>query len=252
MDVTKRFSNRVENYIKYRPSYPDALLNHLLDKMAKSGKGDVADIGSGTGIFTALLLARGVRVYAVEPNRGMREAAERLLGDRDRFVSIDGNAEATGLADASVDAITAAQAFHWFDAARARQEFIRILRPDGIVALIWNDRKVDSTPFLADYERLLRELGTDYEQVNHRNIDADRLRAFFGDSGYESSEFPNEQWFTWDGLYGRAMSSSYVPAEGNAGYGPFVTGLRRVFDTHARDGRVVFEYDTRMYVGALA
>ncbi|NUM55281.1 MAG: class I SAM-dependent methyltransferase [Candidatus Hydrogenedentes bacterium] len=249
MDVTKRFSDRVENYVKFRPGYPDGLVVHLLDRAKLSRGSAVADIGSGTGIFSELLLARGLRVFAVEPNPEMRAAAERMLGKQNGFVSINGSAESTGLDDASVDAVVAAQAFHWFDGVRARAEFRRILRPGGMVALVWNDRKVDSTPFLAEYDALLRSKGTDYEKVNHRNVDAERLRAFFGPCGYEESTFDNEQRFDWDGLYGRAMSSSYVPAEGSAGCNEFVAGLRAVFDAHARGGIVAFEYDTRMFIG---
>lgn len=251
MDVARRFSNRVENYIKYRPGYPAALIDHIVTRAGLKHGDPVADIGSGTGIFTALLLAHGLRVYGVEPNREMREAAERMLGSNDRFVSIDGGAEHTTLSDRSVEIVCAAQAFHWFDAKKTRVEFQRILKPGGLVALIWNDRRTDASPFLAAYDELLRTRGTDYEQVNHRNIDADKLYAFFGKGGYEETTFANEQHFDWDGLYGRAMSSSYVPAEGSERYGPFVAGLREIFDVHARNGTVAFEYDTRLYMGAL-
>lgn len=251
MDVTKRFSDRVAHYIAYRPGYPAALIDHLAARAGLSTGSTAADIGSGTGIFTALLLSRGLRVFAVEPNREMREAAERLLADHERFTSVDGNAEQTGLADGSADIVTAAQAFHWFDGARAREEFRRILRPKGMVALIWNDRKVDSTPFLIAYDALLRARGTDYEQVNHRNVDANRLQSFFGAGSYEETVFTNAQRFDWDGLHGRAMSSSYVPAEGSEGYEAFAAGLRDVFDAHSKDGFVSFEYDTRLYLGTI-
>lgn len=251
MDVTQRFSNRVENYIKYRPGYPAAMIDHIIARARLRDGDSIADIGSGTGIFTALLLAHGLHVYAVEPNLEMREAAERMLAGNDRFVSIDGGAEHTTLPEHSVEIVCAAQAFHWFDAARTRIEFHRILKPNGPVALIWNDRKVDASPFLEAYDDLLRTRGTDYEKVNHRNIDADKLHAFFGKGGYEETTFANEQLFDWNGLYGRAMSSSYVPAEGSDGYEPFVTGLREIFDAHARNGTVAFEYDTRLYMGQL-
>ena len=251
MDVTQRFSNRVENYIKYRPSYPSAMIDHIVASAHLHDGDSVADIGSGTGIFTALLLARGLRVYGIEPNLEMREAAERLLADHKDFISIDGGAERTTLPDRSVEIVCAAQAFHWFDAARTRIEFQRILKPGGLVALIWNDRKSDSSPFLTAYDELLRTRGTDYEQVNHRNVDASKLHAFFGKGGYEETTFANAQHFDWDGLYGRAMSSSYVPAEGTEGYDPFVKGLRKIFDAHAINHTVSFEYDTRLYLGPL-
>lgn len=251
MDTKSRFSNRVENYVKYRPGYPGALVGHLMARTGLSAGGVAADVGCGTGIFARLLIARGVRVYGVEPNREMRQAAERAFVGNVNFTSIDGSAEETGLPAASVELVTAAQAFHWFDVARTRAEFRRILRPGGYVALIWNDRRVDSTPFLADYDTLLRERGTDYERVNHRNVDAQRLREFFGTGEYEVSVFENRQEFDWEGLYGRAMSSSYVPAEETEGYEAFAAGLRKIFDTHAEGGKVFFEYDTRMFLGRL-
>ena len=251
MDVTQRFSNRVENYIKYRPSYPAALIDHVIARATLKRGDNVADVGSGTGIFTALLLARGLRVYAVEPNREMREAAERLLANNENFISIDADAEHTTLPAASVEIVCAAQAFHWFDAAETRVEFQRVLKPGGPIALIWNDRKLDASPFLEAYNGLLRTRGTDYEQVNHRNIVGEKLHAFFGKDGYEETTFANAQHFDWDGLYGRAMSSSYVPAEGTEGYASFVAGLRDIFDAHAIDETVSFEYDTRLYMGAL-
>ncbi|MBX7259956.1 MAG: class I SAM-dependent methyltransferase [Candidatus Hydrogenedentes bacterium] len=251
MDSTARFSNRVQDYIAYRPGYPEAILPFLGSAIGLGPSCVVADIGSGTGIWSKLLLQAGCRVYAVEPNAPMREAAEVLLAQFPLFHSIDGTAEATKLASASVDAITAAQAFHWFHPAKTRQEFGRILKPGGHLVLIWNDRRTDSTPFLRDYEVLLKELGTDYEQVNHRNIDEGRLSAIFGPSGYREQVFPNAQRFDWEGLYGRAMSSSYVPAEGDPRHPDFARALRACYERHALEGFVQFEYDTRVYYGRL-
>ncbi|MDZ4857375.1 MAG: class I SAM-dependent methyltransferase [Candidatus Hydrogenedentes bacterium] len=251
MDVTQRFSNRVDNYVKYRPGYPAALLDYLALHAGIGPDTPVADIGSGTGIFSKSLLGRGCRVFAVEPNDAMRHTAERLLQDDPDFVSVDGSAELTTLADASVDLVVAAQAFHWFDPDKTRREWLRILRAGGKAALIWNDRKTDSTPFLAEYDELLRTLGTDYEKVNHRNIDAARLSMFFGPAGFTETVFQNQQRFDWDGLYGRAMSSSYVPAEGEPGYAAFADGLRALFDRHATENGVAIDYDTRLFLGSL-
>ncbi len=249
MDATQRFSNRVDNYVKYRPGYPDALLDFLTANAGAVAGATVADIGSGTGIFSQLLLNRGCRVYGVEPNEEMRKAAEKLLGGDDRFISLAGTAEETLISPQSVDLIVAAQAFHWFDPYKSRAEFLRILRPSGYVALIWNDRRVDSTPFLAEYDALLRTLGTDYEKVNHRNIDADRLQAFFHPGTFSEYVFGNHQDFDWEGLYGRAMSSSYVPAEGEPGYDAFAKELRALYSRHETSRGVTFEYDTRLYLG---
>lgn len=251
MDSTTRFSNRVADYIKYRPGYPAAVFETLVAECGLTPQSVVADLGSGTGILTAELLKRAADVYAVEPNRAMREAAEAMLGNERGFHSIDGAAEHTTLPDTSIDLVTAGQAFHWFDIPKARVECLRILRPDGVAALLWNDREVDTTPFLAAYEQLLIERGTDYTSVDHKNVTPEQLAAFFGRAGYEAHAFPNEQRFDWDGLYGRAMSSSYVPGEGAPGHAAFVEGLRRLFDAHHESGYVTVRYQTRMYVSRL-
>ena len=148
-DSTRRFSSRVDNYVKYRPSYPPEVVELLAAECGLTPGALVADIGAGTGLLAELFLQNGYRVLGVEPNREMRQAGERLLGDYPHFTSIDGTAEVTTLADKSVDIITAGQAFHWFDREKARAEFARILRPGGWVALVWNERRVDATPFLA-------------------------------------------------------------------------------------------------------
>lgn len=252
-DSTERFSSRVDDYVKYRPSYPAELFDALERECGIVGPSVIADIGAGTGIATELLLRRGHRVYAVEPNRPMREAAA-MLAERypNAFVSIDGRAEATGLAKESVDVVFAAQAFHWFDREACRLEFRRILRPGGVVALVWNDRKTDATPFLVAYEALLRELSVDYEKVSHRDtISDDVIRAFFMPSGYQTLAFDNHQDFDRDGLIGRARSSSYVPSPDHPRHERFFSELGRIFETYAVGGNVRFEYTTRLFLGRL-
>ncbi len=173
MDVEARFSDRVADYAKHRPSYPAAAIDFVLRTLALGPGSSAADLGSGTGIFAELLLARGVSVRAVEPNRPMREAAERTLFAREGFSSHDGTAERTGLEDRSVDAVVAAQAFHWFDPASARRECERILRPRASgsnVALVWNARRESGTPFLEGYEALLMEGAVDYAEVRHQGV----------------------------------------------------------------------------------
>src|SRR5213595_654680 len=130
-DPTKRFSNRVENYIKYRPGYPDAVIDLLTEECRLTQQSIIADIGSGTGILSELFLKNGNSVFAIEPNAAMRRTAEDLLRKHPKFTSIDAAAEATTLDIASVDFVTAAQAFHWFDRKNARKEFARILKPEG-------------------------------------------------------------------------------------------------------------------------
>ena len=248
---TQRFSSRVENYVRYRPSYPTTIGHLLRSECGLTADSVVADIGSGTGKLTELLLQSGCRVFGVEPNAEMRAAGERLLADHPRFTSVAANAEATTLADQGVDVIVAGQSFHWFDRDRCRAEFRRILKPEGWVALIWNDRQTDRTPFLLAYEALLRKFATDYEQVNHRNIDAATIQQFFR-SEVKSKSFPYTQQFDFEGLRGRLLSSSYAPEPGQPRHEPMLARLQKIFEAHQQDGQVTFDYDTLVYYGKLA
>lgn len=243
-----RFSDRVKDYIKYRPSYPKALLDFMEKNLGLGPSTQIADVGSGTGIFTQLLLERGASVFAVEPNSEMRHAAEELLGKNPRFKSIAAPAESTTLPSHSCDLVTAAQAFHWFDVAKVKLEWKRILKPSGKVALIWNDRKDSATPFLRDYENLLQSYGTDYKEVKHRNTEeTGALERFF--SSYEIFQCENEQIFDFEGLKGRLLSSSYAPAPGHSQHEPMMKALRKIFDSHHDEGWVRFEYETKMFYG---
>jgi len=210
----------------------------------------IADIGSGTGISSRLFLDRGCMVYGIEPNAAMRTAGERELASLPQFSSRDGTAEATGLPAASVDLVIAAQAFHWFDADAARQEFARITRGEGWCALIWNTRRLDSTPFLRAYESLLHRYGTDYAQVQQRTIAPARLDAFFN-AGYETHRLYNEQQFDLDGLRGRVLSSSYTPGPDHPRHAEMLVALEELFAKHLQNGVVTFQYDTEVYVGRL-
>lgn len=249
IDSKERFSNRVENYVRYRPGYPRQVLQTLREECGLTPNSVVADVGSGTGILTKLFLENGNEVYGVEPNTRMREAGEEYLKSFPRFRSVNGTAESTTLASRSVDFVVAGQAFHWFDAQTARVEFARILKPDGWVAIVWNNREKDASPFLRDYESLLRTYGTDYEQVAQKYPENDPLDKFFGEGASRGRSFSNRQEFDFDGLRGRLLSSSYAPAEGHPNHEAMLAELRRIFEQHARDGRVVFEYTTKLYFG---
>src|SRR6266704_3952779 len=179
-DPTQRFSNRVENYLRYRPRYPAEILDALKAECGLQVTSLIADVGSGTGFLAEMFLSNGNQVFGIEPNREMREAGEQLLGSYSKFTSVAATAEATTLPEASVDFVTAGQAFHWFDRGRCREEFGRILRPGGWVVLVWNDRRTATTPFLTAYEHLLLTYSADYQQVNHKRVDATVLREFFG------------------------------------------------------------------------
>ncbi len=250
-DPRHRFSSRVGNYVKFRPGYPVALVSALLASIDSARKLVAADIGSGTGLFTRLLLAQGVKVYGVEPNANMRGAAETELASYGNFVSVDGSAEHTGLADGMADLVTAAQSFHWFNNDRSREEFRRILKNGGRLALIWNRRKL-SRPFQQGYDALLREFAPGYENVNHMNLSEDEIAGFFSAGRMEVSCFDNNQQLDFNALIGRLGSSSYCPDEDSDEYKTLIAKLRLLHAKHAKDGIVRFEYDTWLYLGPVA
>ena len=248
---TGRFSSRVENYVKYRPGYPPEVVALLAAECGLTKASVVADIGSGPGNLSELFLRHGCRVYGVEPNREMREAGERLLAAEANFRSVGGSAEATTLPDACADFVVAGQAFHWFEPEAARREFARILQPGGWVVIVWNDRRTGGSAFLEAYERLLQTRGTDYKEVSHKYADENVLRPFFGARGMRQKVFANEQRFDFEGLRGRLLSSSYTPEPGHPNHLPMLEELAALFDAHSTDGRVVFEYETKVYYGQM-
>lgn len=251
-DSTERFSSRVADYVRYRPDYPPALLDWLHQDIGVPTETLVADIGAGTGISTRLFLAAGHPVIAVEPNAAMRDAAEQLLApDYLRLKVADGTAEATGLADNSVGLVAAAQAFHWFDTTAVRREWARILQPEGMALVFWNSRLLDASPFLIGYEQLLLEFGTDYTEVAERYQDDDTMRAWFGEGLRGMARLPNVQRMDYDGLRGRLLSSSYAPQPGHPRHAAMLDALQQLFDAHAVDGQIAFEYQTRAFVGTL-
>jgi ubiquinone/menaquinone biosynthesis C-methylase UbiE len=249
-DPVARFSNRANNYAKYRPIYPAAVIDILQSDCGLTESATIADVGSGTGILSELFLKNGNPVIGIEPNSAMRQAAERLLKRFANFVSIDATAEATTLKRNSVDFVTAAQAFHWFDRPKTRREFARILKPGGWVVLIWNERRLDSTPFLRDYEELLLRYGTDYQKVRHENVDGE-IAQFFAPETFRLKSFENFQHFDFESLKGRLCSSSYTPEAGHPNFAPMLAALEGIFDAHQDNGIVTVEYETRVYYGHL-
>jgi ubiquinone/menaquinone biosynthesis C-methylase UbiE len=245
-DPRRRFCGRVSHYVRHRPGYPEALLDRLVGEAGLDSRCAVADVGSGSGIFTRALLPRVGRVYAVEPNAEMRAAAERELGAMAGFVSVEGTAEATRLPDLSVRLVTAAQAFHWFDAESARREFQRILEPGGRVALVWNARVVDATPFMRAYEALLCAESLDYQRVDHRRATR-RLDAFFAERQHWT--FAHQRDRDWEASLGYMLSASYVPPAGHPSHGRIVEELERIFREHARDGRVAWVHRAELFLG---
>jgi SAM-dependent methyltransferase len=249
-DATQRFSSRVENYVRFRPGYPTEVLALLSQECGLTPGSVIADIASGTGIFTRMLAENGNRVFGVEPNDEMRRAGEHFLRSYPRFTSVEGSAEATTLPDRSVDMVTAAQAAHWFHREKARREFIRILKPAGWTVLLWNERRTDSTPFLREYEQLLLTYGTDYQEVRHERTTAE-IADFFAASRFRSCSLEMRQEVDYSGLEGRLLSSSYTPMPDDASYEPMLRELRRIFDAHQADGSVSLDYNTLVYYGQI-
>ena len=249
LNPTTRFSTRVDDYLQYRPHYPVEIIDLLAETCGLTPDSIIADIGSGTGILAKLFLENGNPVIGVEPNREMREAGKDYLSEFGRFTGMDGTAESSLVPTRSMDFVVAGQAFHWFDREKSRVELKRILKPEGVAVLVWNDRRIDSSHFLREYEALLRQYAIDYDKINHKNIqDKAVFAAFFGGEFFEAS-FDNLQHFDFDGLMGRLNSSSYAPPAEHPNYAPMAKRAKEIFLTHQQTGRVTFEYDTRVYYG---
>lgn len=247
----QRFSNRVADYVRYRPGYPPALMDWLHRELRVPSTARVADIGAGTGISTRMFLEAGHEVFAVEPNAAMRAAASEWLAGYPRFHAVDASAEATTLGDAGVELVSAAQAFHWFDPEAVRREWARILVPGGLALVYWNSRLLDASPFLRDYEQLLLDYGSDYSAVAERYADDATMQRWFGAGLVATIQLPNVQRMDFAGLRGRLLSSSYAPLAGDPRHQPMLAALHALFERHARDGHVDFEYRTRAFAGTL-
>lgn len=248
--TVERFSNRVANYVKYRPTYPKGVLRFLQDELNLQSDSVVADVGSGTGISTKIFLENGNTAYGVEPNAAMRAAAEDFLKDFPNFKSVDGTSENTTLESNSIDFVTAAQAFHWFEPEKTLEEFRRILKPEGFVVLIWNERRLETNEFLREYEKFLLQFGTDYAKVRHDYLPKEKLGDFFP-HGFKTISFQNAQIFDFEGLKGRVLSSSYMPSETDARYAEMTKSLLSIFTKHAENDRISILYDTNVYYGKL-
>ncbi len=250
-DPEARFSDRAQDYAKYRPHYsPDVV--HALQQACGLRPGHViANVGCGTGLLAEIFLDNGNRVMGVEPNREMRLAGDDYLAAYPNFSMVDGSAEATSLPDASVDFIVAGQAFHWFRPDETRTEFARVLKPKGWAVLVWHDRNVDLTPFLRAYEAFILRHSIDYEHVTHKYLASyAALERFFSPNKMNLIQQHNQQGLDFDGLRGRLLSSSYIPKSGES-YEAMSHELPRLFSSHAADGQVVLQYDTKIYFGHL-
>lgn len=250
-DPKTRFSDRVDDYIKYRPRYGREVVEALEKACGLAPSHVIADVGCGTGFSAEPFLRNGNRVIGIEPNLEMREAGKSFLASYKKFEMRDGTAEQTGLPPASVDFVLAGQAFHWFKREPTRAEFARVLKLDGWCALIWHDRSTEATPFLRAYEEFLQRHAVDYKDVVHRQVaNFDVLRKFFAPCGVKLIRLAAEQRFDFDGLQGRIRSSSYMPREG-----PKAAAMHAeapdLFARYQRDGQVVLQYETKIFYGHL-
>jgi len=250
-DNYSRFSRVVQDYIRYRPRYPLALVDRLEAECGFSPTHIVADIGSGTGLLSEIFLKNGNQVIGVEPNPEMRAAAEVYLAQYPLFKSINATAEAIHLPDHSVHLITAGQAFHWFDHVPTRKEFTRILVPGGWVVLVWNLFTNPGTPFVDAFERFWQKYINPREHFNQRTRPED-IDRFFGAEGPVEIGVANPQVCDFEMLKGRVLSSSMSPPADNPLFPVMLDELRAIFDQHQEAGTVTLEYDTRMVYGKLS
>jgi ubiquinone/menaquinone biosynthesis C-methylase UbiE len=248
---TERFSDVVENYVKYRPFYPPEMLQALVNACDLTKDTIIADVGSGTGLLSQLFLEQGNVVYGVEPNEAMRIAAEHDLKGFTNFHSVNGTAEATSLASHSVNLVTAGTAFHWFDADKTKQEFQRILKPDGWALLVWNVRNTEESALMREYENLCITFSEEYKNSRAEQFDKTALKSFFAPNPMHLKSYRNTQQFDWQGLKGRLLSVSYILKPDHIRYEEMLAALKNIFDRHQKNGHVEFLYATKMYYGQL-
>ena len=241
---TTRFSDRVEDYMKYRPRYPQQIIEILKTKTGLSQNSIIADIGSGTGISTGIFINNGNKVYAVEPNKEMREAAELIYLKESNFISVNGTAEKSNLKEHSIDIIFCGTAFHWFNRNETKIEFSRVLKQNGHIVLVWNLRK-EQDDFQEEYESILLKI-PEYTDVIHRNISDKDIAEFFSPGVFHKDSLPNFQTLDLDGLKGRLKSSSYCPKEGIE-YENLMHEMDRLFHRFEKNGVIKFEYETMIY-----
>jgi SAM-dependent methyltransferase len=248
-DPQERFSATAELYGRYRPSYPPALRDFLLDLLPTNTAGTplIADVGCGTGISTRLVAGPGVRVIGIDPNRDMLAQAAAATPAAMAIEYRVGEATATGLDGGTVALITVAQAFHWFDIPSTLAEFARILVPGGRCAVYWNLRASADSPFLAAYDALLERYSTEYGAVPKGETTIERLAATPEVRVLEQAEFVNLQPLDHQGFLGRVYSSSYVTHGVPPAVRPeFDRALDSLFREHARQGEVTFAYTSRV------
>lgn len=242
-----QFTGKAELYSKYRPDYPEQLIIDLIDEQSLNEKSVIADIGSGTGILTKKLLDSHLQVKAVEPNREMREIAENLLNDYEHFTSVNGTAENTTLASNSINLITVAQAFHWFDHKKFKNECKRILKFDGKVCIVFNMRSTDTT-IIQEIIELYRSCCPNFKGFSN-GISDTAFEEFFAGNGYKVNSYTNPLFYHRADFVGRHLSASYAPKKGEKTFELLVHGLNNLFDKYSEEGQIMIPNVTKSYCG---
>jgi len=251
-DSTRRFSKRVADYVRYRPRYPQQVIDILVAEAGLTSKSIIADIGSGTGFSTELFLKHGCLSYGVEPNTDMREAGAEYLEQYPNFISINGSAEKTTLPKGAVNFVTAGQALHWFNPPAALSEFNRILKPGGKLAFFWNERDPSPSDFMSEYMTIVEAYILEERTAHHSDVGSERLAYLFADGAYAEHHIPWTQSTNLEQLIGRAVSSSYMPTRDDPRAEAMISDLTALFNRHASDGQVNFHYVTDLFFGSPA
>ena len=251
MDSKEKFNDKVSEYRKYRPDYPSEFINYLIKDVGIHGDAILADIGAGTGILTQQLGNKVKKIWAVEPNRQMGRACQEYCSDLGNFTLVGGSAEETGLPNQSVDYITAAQAFHWFDKGKTKSEFQRILKSHGKVILVWNSREPESE-LISENEKILKNICPEYKGFSDGStISPNAYDDFFKNGQCEYKVFGNDRFLTLESFIGGSLSASYAPRRTDDNYPLFVKALTDLFNRYSKQGKMLLPYQTRSYVGQL-
>lgn len=249
MDTTEKFTGKAEIYSKYRPGYPKKYIDYLISYNNLTSEKTVADIGSGTGIFTRELLQKNLKVIAVEPNEDMRNIAVESLKNYPKYTQLSTTAENTGIADNSIDLVTATQAFHWFDMPKFKVECKRILKPDCNVALVWNSRDFTS-PLVNENAEICKKFCPDFKGFSGGMEENHEIYGqFFKDGKYETKFFTNDMELDLDSFIGRNLSASYALTKADANYDEFIEAIINLFEKYKKGGKIEFRNITRSYIG---
>ncbi|MES9683018.1 class I SAM-dependent methyltransferase [Gottfriedia acidiceleris] len=247
--MIENFSGKADRYSKFRPSYSNEYINYLLSENHLSKGSVIADIGSGTGILTKLLLEKKLTVFAIEPNDDMRGIAEKTLKEYDQYKSINATAENTSLKNNSVDLITVAQAFHWFDKEKFRLECKRILKENAKVSLVWDSKDVLS-PLMIELQEICKETCPKFKGFSGGIENTpDVTNQFFKNGIYETMVYRNDLEMDLEGFLGRNLSSSFSPLSGEKEFEPYRTALTNLFNKYGLNGKIVYPYITKSYLG---